>query len=236
MTPFAATWIAVLLLQAPAPPSQPDPLAPTRAAYAALKSYADAATMVSEFGAPGALGSEKNTVRTFYRAPRDFLIEWNRDPASPDRIVVWGDAVAFHAWWAQTGVQGDFPPGTGGMAFVTTAGQTSGMILQVASMIFPKAGLTGTVGAMTEAADAGGETIAGHPCRKLVGKAQDTYGTGYVTNVRRVTIWIDAQTLLIRKMVEDASDGGMVARVTITFEPRANPTLEDAVFRFTPPK
>jgi hypothetical protein len=53
-----------------------------------------------------------------------------------------------------------------------------------------------------------------------------------------MTVWIDAQTLLVRRVFEDTAEGtGSDAnRFTTTFEPQANPTLDDARFAFTPPK
>jgi hypothetical protein len=53
-----------------------------------------------------------------------------------------------------------------------------------------------------------------------------------------VTVWVDVETLLVRKIFQDTPRGGMpgaVSRVTTTFEPRVDPDLEDARFRFTVP-
>jgi hypothetical protein len=50
---------------------------------------------------------------------------------------------------------------------------------------------------------------------------------------------IDVETLLVRKIFEDTPNGlgaGLRNRVTTTFEPQANPVLEDSRFRFTVPK
>ena len=51
-----------------------------------------------------------------------------------------------------------------------------------------------------------------------------------------MTVWIDAESLLIRKVVEVPKDvlPGQIARVTTTFQPQANPKLDDARFTFTP--
>jgi hypothetical protein len=64
------------------------------------------------------------------------------------------------------------------------------------------------------------------------------YATGRGAHPRPTTIWIDAQTLLVRKIVEDTpaeNPQGSLDRLTTTFEPRANPQLEDSVFRFAVP-
>jgi len=49
---------------------------------------------------------------------------------------------------------------------------------------------------------------------------------------------VDVETQLVRQVQEDTPRGvpaGTVLRITTTFEPQANPTLDDARFRFTPP-
>jgi len=51
-----------------------------------------------------------------------------------------------------------------------------------------------------------------------------------------MTVWIDAESLLIRRVVEEWKPlPGQVNRVTTTFEPQANPTLDESRFKFTPP-
>lgn len=230
-----------LILFAPWPAAsivQTDSLTQTKAAYTALKSYSDAGVVTTEYGPPGSLLTEKHTFRTFFRAPRSFFFEFLKNPStSTERVVVWGDAAAFHSWWSATGVHQTFPPGTGATAFVTTAYPTRNSVLQIASLVFPQAGLAGTPAEMVEARDAGFDTLAGHRCRKLVGKGQSTYAaSGRTTNARQVTLWIDADTSLIRQIVEDSSAANLVNRVTTTFDARVNPALDDGAFRFTPPK
>jgi hypothetical protein len=71
-----------------------------------------------------------------------------------------------------------------------------------------------------------------------VGVARSTYRTGHEHNVRRTTIWIDQETLLVRKIFEDTPRGTpatSIMRVTTTFEPVLNPTIEDSRFRFVAP-
>ena len=85
--------------------------------------------------------------------------------------------------------------------------------------------------------DAGMESVDGHQCHKLTGVAKSVYRTGYETNVRKVAVWIDAETLLVRKVLEDSRAGPAmnVNRVTMTFAAHANPPLDGTHFTFTPP-
>jgi outer membrane lipoprotein-sorting protein len=65
------------------------------------------------------------------------------------------------------------------------------------------------------------------------------YGSGYVHNVRRVAVWIDSETLMIRKIFQDTpkgmGGGGTRFRFTYTFEPQVNPALDDSRFKFAVP-
>jgi len=40
--------------------------------------------------------------------------------------------------------------------------------------------------------------------------------------------------MLVRKVLEDTSTTGSLSTTTTTFEPQANPDLDDSRFRFTP--
>jgi hypothetical protein len=54
-----------------------------------------------------------------------------------------------------------------------------------------------------------------------------------------VTIWIDAETTLIRKVFEDTPEShapGAYQRTTTTIDPQANPAIADDAFAFTPPR
>jgi outer membrane lipoprotein-sorting protein len=71
-----------------------------------------------------------------------------------------------------------------------------------------------------------------------MGIARSVYPSGQVTNVRPATVWIDAETFLIRQVFTDTPKGyprGEVHRLTIAYEPRLNPPLPDSLFTFTVP-
>ena len=116
---------------------------------------------------------------------------------------------------------------------------TNGSATQIASLVFAKAGLVSTLAELEEMTPAGTELINGRSAHKLTGIAQSTYGaTGRHVNVRRTTVWIDAETLLVRKIFEDTPKGapaGSRNRITTTFEPQANPSLDDSRFKFVVP-
>jgi outer membrane lipoprotein-sorting protein len=215
--------------------SSEDVLAKTQAAYAALKSYSDTGSVDTEFGPKEGLVREHHTFKTLYRAPRHFLFDFVK-AENADRFVVWSDDEAFHSWWQATGVAEIYPKGQGAGAFVAGSVPTLSALVETAPLLFSGAGLTGPITEFGDGKVAGSEAIDGHPCQKLVGIGKSMYGTGAVVNVRPMTIWIDAQTSLVRRVFEDSSDGATISRSTTTFDPQLNPTLDDAKFLFTPPK
>ena len=73
----------------------------------------------------------------------------------------------------------------------------------------------------------------------VTGIAAAYYPSGQRTNVRPVTVWIDAETQLVRKVLEDTPKGypaGSYLRITTTYEPQGNPTLDDRKFQFSVPQ
>lgn len=215
-----------------------DILARSKATYAALKTYADSGTVQLEYGPVGAAVSERHSFRTYYRSPRFFFFDFTREK-NTDRFVVWSDEQAFHTWWKTTGQEETYGKGQGSSAFILGAPPTKNSLTQIAPLLFPAAGLVGTLTELGNATDAGTEKVDGRPCYRLSGVARSVYRiTGKVVNIRRTTIWIDAETLLVRRVLEEpqGTTPGTVNRTTTTFSPHANPTLTDASFQFTPPQ
>jgi hypothetical protein len=204
------------------------------AAYAGLKSYADSGTIIFESGRTASPSVEQHTFKTYFRAPRHYYYEFNEDrKAGGDRWVIWGDPGTLYTWWSATGVQTAYPVGKGANAFMS-----SPHARVIASALFPQARLASTITELGDVTEAGVELVGGVRAYKLTGVARAVYGTGHQSNVRSTTVWIDAETLMIRKVLEDTPRGhlaGHVSRYTLTLDPRVNPALEDRVFGFTPP-
>ncbi len=222
-----------------AAPSQAtdDVLARSRAMYAALNSYADTGVALKEYGVPSSAIKERHTFTTYFsRAPRGFYFEFKKE--NGDRYVIWGDPEAFHTWWKTTKVKDDYPNPNNTGAFGTADPQTLGSAMKIPTLLYSKAQLQGAFTNFTDAVEDGTEVIGSHKCYRLAGTAKDIYGaTGRESNVRQMSVWIDAESLLIRKVVEVPKDvlPGHIDRVTTTFEPQANPTLDESRFKFTPP-
>jgi hypothetical protein len=210
-----------------------DVMARSRAMYAALQSYADVGTVTYEFGVSG---KDKHTFSTlFRRTPRRLLLDFRKQGG--DRYVVWGDPDAFHTWWKATGQQSDHPNPNNVPALNGSGQNTYGVGLKVPTLIYAKAQLLSDFANFTDRTAEGAEVVVGRSCHRVVGTASDVYGaTSKEVNVRKMTVWIDADSLLIRKVLEEwKSIPGQISRITTVYEPQANPTIEESRFRFLPP-
>jgi hypothetical protein len=209
-------------------PEAGDLIERSRAAYAALRSYADTGVVTAEDRLPGSPAVvEHHTFATYYRAPRQFLFDFTEDEkAGGERFVIWCDGGDFNTWWSTTGVHEKYERGRGGVAFAVGSLPTKGSALLIPPLLFSQAGLQGPLVSLQEPRLAGTEEVGGRRSYKITADMRLAYGTGNVGEERAVTIWIDAETLLVRKVFQDTPRGGMagaVSRLTTTFAGRPRP-------------
>ena len=214
------------------------------ARYATLTSYADTGTVSEEVA--GMIHETKVTT-SFRRATRDFYLDYHplrtRYPklngyttdSSVHRMVFWmlkGQLQTYSYYFKR------HTPAAADQAGTLRSGipYTAGTSVLIPSLLYPSARLPGTPLQFEQASLAGTETLAGHRCHKITGEAAEYYPSGQRTNVRRVTLLIDAESQLIRRIVEEKPTGdGTPHRLTVTLDPLANPTLDDARFSFAVP-
>ncbi len=232
---FAAAIWAAMLLPAPGLRADDDVLARVRDLYATLQSYGDTGTVVVEYGTNS---RDRYTFTTaISRAPRGFYFDFRKN--NGDRYVIWGDPDAYHTWWKTTGVQEDYPNPNNIGAFGTAGAQTAGAAMKIPTLWYAAAHLQGPFTNLAGVVLDGEERLGDRNCYRLEGTTADVYGgTGRRVNPRAVTVWIDTESLLVRKIVEVPADvlPGHIDRTTTTFEPTANGALGTEQFRFKPPK
>lgn len=221
-----------------------DVLARTYAAYAALNSYADSGTVAEESKG----FRDQFTFRTLQtRDPRNFLLDFRYTGSVYDngfkipggaRTVIWMQAGHLQTWLSQTDAHEVYPEDGGRQveAIKGASVATRGVSVLVPSLIYIKANMASVVQATEEAVAAGTETVGGRKCLKIMGIERWRYPSGQVTGVRPITFWIDAETYLIRKVLEDTpkdSPRGSLSRRITTYDPVPNPPIDDGRFSFT---
>jgi hypothetical protein len=223
-----------------------DVLAKSRSAYAALTSYADSGTVLDESGG----FTDRSTFRTlFIRDPRYLLIEYRavaseyksgfRLPLS-NHVVLWMENSEMQTWHSKTEAHETYPADGGQQvnALKSSAYSTAGISVLIPSHLYSKSGLASAVHATEEAEADGFEVVNGRRCFRLLGVERWRYPSGRETGVRPITLWIDAETYLIHKVLQDTPKGmprGSVSRRITTLKHQANPKLEPAQFRYAVP-
>ena len=209
----------------------------SRAKYSALKSYSDSGVVITEInGGSSIVLKERHTFTTYFRAPKQFFFDFKADPAaSNDRFVIWINGAEVNSWWKATGVHETYPQGQGATGFALATLPTKG-----ASGIIPPLLFSGlqSILELKDTRLAGTENIEGRRCYKITGDFAPAYANGTVTSTSPVIVWIDCDTLLIRRVFVDTpkeSGPNIIDRSTTTFDPHADPDLKPELFRFAVP-
>jgi outer membrane lipoprotein-sorting protein len=231
---FAIATIALFMGAAANAQSAESILQKTRDTYVGLKSYSDTGVILHEYGTSS---QDRHTFTTlFNRAPRGFLLDFRKDGGERS-YVIWGDPDAFHTWWRASGDQVDYP-NPNNIAALSLAGQTYGAAMKTPTLLYGKSALAAKMLDIADPVLDGSEDVNGHRCYRITGRASDVYtATGKEVNVHRATVWIDAESFLVRKMLEESKPlPGQRSRDITTFEPQANPALDAGRFKFKPPE
>ena len=222
----------------------PAVMAKTTAAYAALKTYSDSGTV--EVASPGMTDRAKFT--THFRQPDgDLYFDYQPDGTyngalrvdmTGYRNVIWMLKGHMEAYEKSSQTHTIIEGGRQASVLTGLSAATRGTSLLIPSLLYPKARLAGTFSQIEEATDTGFEEVASRRCHKVTGIAALYYPSGARTGVRAVTVWIDAETFLIRRVFEDTPKGypgNTYHRMTVTIDPRVNAPLEDGKFQFKVP-
>jgi hypothetical protein len=213
----------------------------SRDTYAVLKSYSDSGSVTTTYRSGNAPASiDTATLHTFYQTPRQFYFDFHKGTAADgERFVLWSEGQDFNTWWSTTRVHEDYPQGRGATAFALGAYPTQGATVMIPPLLFAKAGLQGPLANFTLTKGEGTDKVGEHICYRLLGQESVAYKSGNVAGARAITVWIDTQSLLVRKVFEDTpgdSGAGTINSITTTLEPMANPAIEAAKFHFEAPK
>jgi len=234
---YRIATIAITLSLAFPAQAQQDPaqiLQKSRDAYLALKSYSDTGVVINEYGAST---QDRHTFTTYFnRVPRAFVLDFKKQGGL--RYVIWGDPDAFHTWFQQTGQQYDYPNPNNIGAISLSGQQTLGAAMKIPTLLYGKSSLRAKLFDIADPVLEGAEDVDKRRCYRITGRVSDVYeATGKEVNVHKVTVWIDSESFLVLKVVEEWKPlPGQRSRNTTIFQPQANPTLDAGRFKFVPPE
>ncbi len=238
---MGATLIALATTSLQSNQSEADALRRSKAVYGALKSYADTGTVIGDYGG----FSSHSAFKTYFRRKDtvdfyfDYTLQYDVYSQNSSRLNYNNSR---RVWWMRNRNLQTYNfetkehrtyPSTANQAGSLNEPRTKGASLLITELLFRSANLPGTILQIEESSDAGMEDVGGHACYKVIGVAAAYYPSGQRTGVRQVTVWIDRDSLLIRKVFEDTPKNygpDAISRVTFLLEPQANPTLDDSKF------
>lgn len=229
----------------------PPELTRSIAYYATLTSYADSGTVTVD---TGATVDKARFTTSFRRASRDLFFDFQSLSSVTvktghtidmrgHQVVLWmfrGAMQTYQVPTPQPLQQVGSDAGAQVRALSGISHPTRGAAIIIPSLLYSQARLPSAILQIETAALTGVEPLNGRPCHKVSGTAAAYYPSGKRTGIRPVTVWIDTETQLIRRVVEDTpegyGDGRATLRVTFDFQPQANPAIDDARFQFKVPE
>ena len=100
--------------------------------------------------------------------------------------------------------QTDYPNPNNAPAISLSGRNTGGAALKIPTLLYSKAALGGDFNNFADVVLDGTEPISGRRCYRLIGRASDVYAaSGKEVNTRRMTVWIDTESLLISQVREE---------------------------------
>lgn len=214
-------------------PTAAEVVAKMKAAYAGLKSYSDSGSVLTEDKPIGStMITEKHSFTTRFAAPKKFRFDFRKQGG--ERFVVWSPGETFNSWWSATGVAEAYAQGQGVNAFAMAELPTVGSALMIPALLFQAAQLEGPLVGLEGVKLAGSEQVGGRATYKLTATVKLNHWGG---QSRPTTVWVDAETFMVRKVVEDTPTGmgGATSRMTTTIDPKPNAATTAADFTFKPP-
>jgi hypothetical protein len=219
---------------APAPkpqlPAAADLFQNVEAAYAHATSYADHGSVTDAFTTAQGNHSNMKTFETAFIRPDRFRFEYRKDGDATRAYIIWADHGSVHSrWYVKQNAVEEAPSLMRAIAAAT--GVSSGTAYIVPHLLMPTDLPGASLTAIADARVEGTEFIAGHPCYKV---------TGTPRNARPRTLYIDAQSYAVRRIVERAhltppAGEPFDVETTIEYDPALNGTVTDAQLAGPPP-
>ena len=188
--------------------------------YANCKTYRDSGVVTTLFVQETGNRTVEKPFNTAFVRPDQFRFEYKDDTS---RYIIWSKGKDVQTWWdIQPGVQ---RPESLQLAVGGATGVSSGSAAQIPGMLMPDK-LKGWGGVhISDAKRIEDGKLDKGECFRLVGN--------YVDNP--ITLWIDKQSYLVRRIDEQATFDTFRTEQTTTYEPVIDGEITDKMLEFDPP-
>ncbi len=229
MLPWLLAASCVETVQTPAPatptasvPTATDLLNDMTTAYAKVSSYEDHGDVTTAF-----TGSSAHTTKLFFQTAfvrsQRFRFEYRSDHEfrgrvlGSQRMVIWSDfSHTYSEWTVEPGIVDDGPKLA--LALGAAAGVSGGSSVTIPGLLLPD--VVGRLNLRPRTPIVNGpEAVDGHPCWRVTGS--DHSGDP-------LTLWIDRDTHLLRRLETSHHFGTFDADSTISYQPEIDQRIADA--------
>ncbi len=200
-------------------------LAEVARTYASCRSYRDEGIVETVYVKEGGDQTRRLSFSTRFVRPDRFRFEYGHhdsDQYAP-ACIIWQKRDRVRDW--QVSLK---PQAVGELSFAIAGatGVSSGSAHTIPCLLIPNVCLTLGLSELDDIALAGEETLDGTVCVKLKGNK---------SNLTRITLWVERESRLVRKIVEESQFAAFRTRETTTYRPRINTAIPDADLAFDPP-
>jgi len=200
------------------------------AAYAALASYKDSGEVKLTREGEGERVRRLVFSTSFVR-PELFRFEYDKhhetsDPESSERYVVWSDEQGIRSWWAVRPEVREFDAIEHALGGPT--GVSHGSATRIPALLMPQMLWGSGMRHLERPVLVGEERIGTSDCYRLEVTRGDR-------SRRRMTLWLEKETYLVRKVYDSMQLPSGTTHMTATYSPRANIEILPQEFHFVPP-
>lgn len=208
-------------------PSAADIMERMASAYASCRSYVDEGEVRTVFHEQGGRRTRVKPFSTAFVRPSDFRFEYKERRGEEDwnSYIVWRGADSVKTWWSvKPGVNSptDLFSALGG-----AAGVSSGSAVTVPALLMPDLARGNRIKSLSGPKLLGEEEVDGRRAHKVEGLDSRN-------NV--VTIWVDAESMLLLKVYEKVKAEKYEAETTTTYKPQVNVEVAREKLAFNPPE
>jgi outer membrane lipoprotein-sorting protein len=225
------------------PPSESDAeqvLQRLRDAYQRCATYRDRGVLREEYDIGELHHIQEITFQTAFARPDRFRLEFRTPkPFFGTHVhIIWADGDEVRTWWDVTG--GEVERESLRMALAAAAGISSRLSSRVPTLLMPVGALGGGI-QLADVARDGDEPIDGRMCIRVSGR-QATMPSSIDVGGRTVSVedggmvlWIDPETLLLRRVETVVVIDGNRTVTTTTYEAAVDEALDETLLAYSPP-